>query len=115
MRRFAIAGLQLELTRQDNLQRLAEEVRLLKARLPWVQMVVLGELSAYGPGLDSAQPQGGAAETAFRDMARRHKNLADPRLVLRERRRSHLQRHAGHQSGRRGDRPLPQDVSLPAV
>ncbi len=73
MRRFAIAGLQLVLTKKDNLQQLAEEVRLLKARLPWVQMVVLGELSAYGPGLESAEERGGAAETAFCDIARRHK------------------------------------------
>ncbi len=72
MRRFAIAGLQLVLTRKDNLQQLAEEVRLVKARLPWVQMVVLGELSAHGAGLESAEPQGGPTETAFRDMARRH-------------------------------------------
>ncbi len=72
MRRFAIAGLQLVLTKKDNLQQLAEEVRLLKARLPWVQMVVLGELSAYGAGLENAQPQGGIAETTFRDIARRH-------------------------------------------
>jgi len=72
MRRFAIAGLQLVLTKKDNLQQLAEEVRLLKARLPWVQMVVLGELSAYGPGLENAEPQGGRAEGAFCDIARRH-------------------------------------------
>lgn len=73
MRRFAIAGLQLVLTRKDNLQQLAEEVRLVKARLPWVQMVVLGELSAHGAGLESAESQGGPTETAFRDMARRHR------------------------------------------
>lgn len=73
MRRFAIAGLQLVLTKKDNLQQLAEEVRLLKARLPWVQMVLLGELSAYGPGVENAEPRGGAAETAFCEMARRHR------------------------------------------
>jgi predicted amidohydrolase len=70
MRRFAIAGLQLELTKQDNLDILEHEVRLVKARFPWVDMVVWGELAAFGAGVDDAQPMPGPAEQRLRRMAR---------------------------------------------
>ncbi len=70
MRRFAIAGLQLELTKQDNLDVLEHEVRLVKARFPWVDMVVWGELAAFGAGVDDAQPMPGPAEQRLRKMAR---------------------------------------------
>lgn len=70
MRRFAIAGLQLELTKQDNLDILEHEVRLVKARFPWVDMVVWGELAAFGAGVDDAQPMPGPAEQRLRKMAR---------------------------------------------
>src|SRR5262245_24743037 len=70
MRRFAIAGLQLELSKQDNLDTLDYEVRLVKTRFPWVDMVVLGELAAFGAGVDDAQPMPGPAEHRFRKLAR---------------------------------------------
>lgn len=67
---FAIVGLQLALPRGDNLERVAEEVRLVRRRFRWVDMVVLGELSCFGPATTHAQPLPGPAEDAFATMAR---------------------------------------------
>lgn len=70
MRLFSIAGLQLELARENNVARIVAEVRAAKKRLPWVDMIVVGELSAYGAGTDEAEPRDGPAETAFAAVAR---------------------------------------------
>ena len=70
MRIFSVAGLQLELSKGDNLERIGLEVRAAKRRLPWVDMIVLSELSAYGASLDSAESRGGHAETEFCRLAR---------------------------------------------
>ncbi len=70
MRPFAIAGLQLELPRGNNLDLLVEEIRLAKARLPWLNMIVLGELNCYGAATSTAEAMPGAAEEAFRAAAR---------------------------------------------
>ncbi len=67
---FAIAGLQLELTRGDNLAILRTEIETVAARFPWVQMVVLGELSAYGSGTARAESPGGRTEEEFCSIAR---------------------------------------------
>lgn len=70
MTNFAIAGLQLDLPRGDNLARIAEEVSLVRRRFRWIDMVVLGELSCFGPATAHAQPLPGPAEDAFAVMAR---------------------------------------------
>jgi predicted amidohydrolase len=62
---FAIAGLQLEIARGDNLAVLRTDIEAVIARFPWVQMVVLGELSAYGSGTARAEPLGGRTEQEF--------------------------------------------------
>lgn len=67
---FAIAGLQLELPNANNLEVLAQEIRLVRTRFPWLDMVVLGELSAFGPSTAHAQPLPGPAEELFRGIAR---------------------------------------------
>jgi predicted amidohydrolase len=72
-RKFGVAGLQLDLGGQDSLGRMAAEVAAVKRRLPWVDMVVLPELCAYGPKTLHAEPIDGAAERAFRDIARENK------------------------------------------
>ena len=48
MSRFAVAGLQLELSDQDNLYVIQKEIEQLKTTFPWVDMVVLSELSTFG-------------------------------------------------------------------
>ncbi|HEY0105259.1 MAG TPA: carbon-nitrogen hydrolase family protein, partial [Rhizomicrobium sp.] len=70
MRTFAIAGLQLELGRGDNVDRLCAEIRIVKKRFPWLDMVVLGELNPYGTALTNAEPAGGRVEQAFGRLAR---------------------------------------------
>lgn len=70
VRSASIAGLQLDLDRGNNLDRLAAEVRLAKTRLPWLDLIVLSELAAYGPSVEFAEPEGGAAETRFCALAR---------------------------------------------
>ena len=70
MSHFAIAGLQLDLPRGDNLARIAGEVRGVRRRFGWIDMVVLGELSCFGPATAHAQQLPGPAEDAFVAMAR---------------------------------------------
>jgi predicted amidohydrolase len=73
MGHLGLAGLQLDLSRGDNLARIGEEVAATKRRLPWVDLVMLGELSAFGPGVDSAQSLPGPAEARFAEVARENK------------------------------------------
>lgn len=73
MRPFAIAGLQLDLAKGDNVERIVAEVAATKLRLPWVDMMVVGELSAYGPATSTAEPLPGRAEREFCRAARESK------------------------------------------
>jgi predicted amidohydrolase len=66
---FVVAGLQLDLHPGDNLARIATEVASAKRRFPWIDLIILPELAAYGPSTDRAQAPGGLAETAFCQMA----------------------------------------------
>lgn len=70
MSTLAIAGLQLELDHGDNIDAIGEEVRALKRRFPWIEMVVIGELAAFGPKLDRAEPLPGPSEQRLCDIAR---------------------------------------------
>jgi predicted amidohydrolase len=67
---LGIAGLQLDLERGNNLARIADEVAAAKRRLPWVEVMVLSELSAYGADTRHAEPEGGAAEREYCRIAR---------------------------------------------
>ncbi len=70
MSKFAIAGLQLELEPKDNLALICEEVRQVRKRFAWVDMVLVPELAAYGTSLRHAQPMPGEAEQAFCALAK---------------------------------------------
>jgi deaminated glutathione amidase len=70
MTSFAIASLQLEISRGDNLASLRTEIESAVARFPWLRMAVLGELSAYGTGTDRAEPLAGPTEREFCRIAR---------------------------------------------
>lgn len=70
MSTLAIAGLQLQLDHGDNVDAIGEEVRALKRRFPWIEMIVVGELAAFGPRLDRAEPMPGPAEARFAGLAR---------------------------------------------
>jgi predicted amidohydrolase len=70
MSHFAVAGLQLVLSAQDNLHLVRSELERLKQRFPWVDMAVLGELCLFGPSTGNAQPLPGRVEEALCQMAR---------------------------------------------
>ena len=89
---------------------------LLMARYPWVQMVVFSELAAFGPLPQLAQPLPGPAEATFQAMAARHGIWLAARLALSRRRSGRIFNTAPVIDPRgAGDRPLPQDVSLPPL
>jgi predicted amidohydrolase len=69
---LSIAGLQLELGVEDNLSIIEREIGLVKKRFPWIQMVVLPELSTYGAKIDMAVQLPGAVENCFRDAAKKN-------------------------------------------
>lgn len=73
MSRIAIAGLQLDLPRADNLERIDREIDLVRQRFPWIDLVVIGELAAFGANPSHAQPLPGPAEQRFIAAARRNK------------------------------------------
>ena len=72
MSHLSIAGLQLELEAQDNLSILEKEIDQVKKRFPWIQMVVLPELSTYGTNTKLAVQMPGEVENCFREAARKN-------------------------------------------
>lgn len=66
---FGLAGLQLALDPGDNRETLHTQVRLAKARFPWLRMVVLGELATYGWDKTRAEPLPGPTEDAYAALA----------------------------------------------
>jgi hypothetical protein len=83
MRKIAIAGLQFDMAVGDNLEVLGREIRLAKARQPWLEMIVLSELCTYGPDIRRAQASGGVAEMHFCRLARECGVWLNTRLALR--------------------------------
>lgn len=72
MSNIAIAGLQLEATNGNNDDSMESEIDAVAKRFPWVDMVVLGELNAYGSDPRNAQPMPGPFEERFSEVARRN-------------------------------------------
>jgi deaminated glutathione amidase len=70
VRSFSVAGLQLELEKENNLDRLDEEIRTVKRRFPWIDMVVLSELACHGTSTDRAERLPGPTEEEFSRFAR---------------------------------------------
>lgn len=69
---FAVAGIQMFLGMNNNVDHMRQRLDVLMHLYPWVEMVVFSELAAHGPAPHSAQPTGGEIERDFRDMARKH-------------------------------------------
>ena len=69
---FGIAGVQMLASVADNLDVMGRQVTLTKRRFPWVEMIVFGELSAFGPRPETAQSLPGPAEDYFRGLAREY-------------------------------------------
>ncbi|HFB64225.1 MAG TPA: carbon-nitrogen hydrolase family protein [Aeromonadales bacterium] len=72
MSKFSIAGLQLPLDNQNNLAILCKEIDTAISRFPWIDMIVLGELSAYGTSHEFAQPKNTEMESSFCELAVKH-------------------------------------------
>ncbi|MEH6590430.1 MAG: carbon-nitrogen hydrolase family protein [Halioglobus sp.] len=69
MSHFNIAALQLDLSNQDNLYLIQNEIESTAARFPWLDMIVVGELATFGTSLSRAQQPGGEAEQAYCELA----------------------------------------------
>jgi predicted amidohydrolase len=72
MSKIAIAGLQLEAVSGDNTDAIESEIDAVCKRLPWIDMVVVGELNAYGTDRTYVQPMPGLFEERFSEVARRN-------------------------------------------
>lgn len=72
MTQFAIAGLQLDATAKDNLAEISKQVAITKAQFPWVKMIVLSELLAFGADVSRAETLPGPTEDYFCSLARKH-------------------------------------------
>jgi len=72
MRRFSIAGLQLEADNGDNTGAMAAEIDATMRRFPWLDMVLLPELNAFGSNPANAVALPGPVEARFQALAKRH-------------------------------------------
>jgi predicted amidohydrolase len=70
MSHFSIAGLQLELSGKDNRYLIQKEIEAMKRRVPWVNMVIIGELATYGGDPLLAQTLPGQAESHYAQIAK---------------------------------------------
>ncbi len=72
MTTFAIAGLQLEAANGNNVDSMLAEIDSAMSRFPWLNMVVLAELNAFGGDKNAAEPMPGPTEERFCEAAKRH-------------------------------------------
>ena len=70
MDHFSIAGMQLALPCGDNLETIKAEIVKTKQRFPWLDMIVLSELSTYGPEKKYAETLPGHAEDYYCKIAK---------------------------------------------
>ncbi|HET6619789.1 MAG TPA: carbon-nitrogen hydrolase family protein, partial [Dongiaceae bacterium] len=73
MKPFAIAGIQMHVLPERNIDGIRQRLKLLMHYYPWVEMVLLSELAPFGSSLHYAQALPGPAEDEFRQMAREHR------------------------------------------
>ncbi len=72
MTTFSIAGLQLEASNGDNVDAMLGEIDSVMSRFPWLDMVVLAELNAFGTNTDAAVSMPGPTEERFCKVAKRY-------------------------------------------
>jgi deaminated glutathione amidase len=85
MSRIAIAGLQLEAGNGNNLDNMEAEIDAAMRRYPWIDMLLLAELNAFGASVDRAVPLPGPVEARFQAIARRHKVWLIPGSLFEQR------------------------------
>lgn len=72
MSKIAIAGLQLEAAGGDNLDAIEAEIDGALKRYPWLDLVMLAELNAFGADVRYAVEMPGEVEQRFQAIAKRH-------------------------------------------
>ena len=72
MTTFSIAGLQLTGQPGDNSSSMLEEIDKVMIRFPWIEMIVMPELTACGADRSLAESLPGPTEARFRAIARSH-------------------------------------------
>ena len=72
MSHFSIAALQLALSNGNNLDHIVKSIEQAKRRFPWLDMLVLPELSTFGIDQSHAEQLPGLAESAYCELARKH-------------------------------------------
>ena len=82
---FTIAGIQMHIGMESNIEAVRHRLDILMHLYPWVEMVMLSELAAHGPVLRSAQETGGTMEQDFCEMARHHQIWMVPGSLFEER------------------------------
>lgn len=85
MSRIGVAGLQLESINGNNLDMIEAEIDAVCRRFPWIDMVVLGELNAYGANPADAQPMPGPFESRCADIAKRNGVWLIPGSIMEQR------------------------------
>lgn len=73
MAEFGIAACQTTWPAGDNIDRLRCEIPTVKARFPWVSMLLFGELVPLGPFVKQAIKLPGPAEDRLRELARHNR------------------------------------------
>lgn len=69
MSHLGIAAIQTAGHKSGNLNAIEAEIATTAKRLPWVQMIVLGELAIHGPSLKFAEAENGPTITRLRKLA----------------------------------------------
>ena len=82
MTTFGIGVLQLEGRNGNNVDCMIDEVDRVVARFPWIDMLLMGELNAFGTDKKSAVPMPGPAEDTFRELAAHHGKWLIPGSML---------------------------------
>ena len=95
----------------DNLDRICAEVALVKARLPWVDMVVVGELAMFSLSRQGQAPAG-PAEARMCAAAKAAGVWLIPGTLYEKAKRGDLQHLPGHRPERQGRGALSQDLSV---
>ena len=68
---FGVAGVQMSVSSiDDNVDRIGAYLRHIRARFPWVHLVMFSELAPLGPKLAKAEPLPGPTETRLAALAR---------------------------------------------
>ncbi|MEX0968676.1 MAG: carbon-nitrogen hydrolase family protein [Bacteroidia bacterium] len=74
MKPFSIAGIQMPVSAShSNVALMKHNIEVTVSVYPWVQMVLLSELCAFGPLLYHAKPFPNEVEDEFRELARKNK------------------------------------------